>query len=205
VDLGRKARKNREETLPGSGPKIDAPSMRERILAVAGELFYGRGIRAVGVDEIIAKAGIAKATFYRHFPSKEDLIVSYLDARRERLQAAFIGCAEGPATRWQDRVLNVFDGLMRNLRMPGFRGCAFVMAVAEHGDLPRVREAARVYKHFLRDGLCALIDGHVPEPLRLSEQLMLIYEGAIATAAIRPESDPGLHAKSCAATLLATA
>lgn len=176
--------------------------MRDRILDVAGELFYNRGIRAVGVDEIIAEADIAKATLYRHFPSKEDIIVSYLESRKSRLQASFIDYLTRKRGTYRDKALSVFDGLVKNLKAPGFRGCAFLMAVAEHGESPRVREAARSYKLFLRDQLRSVLANEVSNSGELAEQLLLVYEGAIATAALRPESNPGRQARRCAAMLL---
>jgi AcrR family transcriptional regulator len=177
-------------------------SIREHILAVAGELFYNRGIRAVGVDVIIAEAGIAKATLYRHFPGKEDIVVAYLEARKARLVDAFVDCLQHKDAAYSERILSVFDGLLKNLRAPSFRGCAFLMAVAEYGESSRVREAARSYKLFLRDKLKSLLDGEVKDSEDLAEQLLLIYEGAIATAVLRPETDPGARARRCAEMIL---
>jgi AcrR family transcriptional regulator len=193
-----------EEQMPKPAARTpETHPVRDHILDVASELFYSRGIRTVGVDEIIAAAEVAKATLYRHFPSKEDIIVSYLEKRRLRLQEAFVACLAREEATWRDRVLAVFDGLVKNLRTPGFRGCAFLMAVAHHGESARVRAAARSYKRFLRDRLRRVLDGEVRDSRELTEQLLLVYEGALTTAVLRPDSDPGARARRCAEVLLA--
>ena len=97
--------------------------MQERILETADRLFYGQGIRAVGVDTIAAEIGISKRTLYNHFPSKDDLIVAYLS---RRLKPA------PPSDRPPlDQILGAFDRLERTIATGVFRGCPFVNAVAE--------------------------------------------------------------------------
>ena len=88
------------------------------------------------------------------------------------------------------------------MKASGFRGCAFLMAVAEQDGSTRVRETARAYKLFLRDQLHALLKGHVPKSGDVADQLMLIYEGAIATAVLRLDSNPAEQARRCAEILL---
>ncbi len=175
---------------------------RDHIVGVASELFYSRGTRAIGIDEIIAEAGVAKATLYRHFPGKEDLIVAYLEARRAHLEQAFSNCLARKNACFTDRVLAIFDDLAKNLKAGGFRGCAFLMAVAEQNGSIRIRETARAYKLFLRNQLHALLKGHVPKSGQVADQLMLVYEGAIATAVLRLDSNPAAQARRCAKILL---
>ena len=104
---------------------------RDRILDTAFRLFYARGLRAVGVDTIIAESGVAKATFYRHFPAKDDLILAYLDkvdhVWTAQLQAAAHAAGPEPA----DQLVGLFDALTTACRRPGYRGCAFINAAAE--------------------------------------------------------------------------
>jgi AcrR family transcriptional regulator len=106
---------------------------RERLLATAGGLFYREGIRAVGVERILAEAPATRATFYRHFPSKEDLVVAYLrgvDADiRAHVQAA-IDAAPSPA----DALRAIGTAVADDLARPEFRGCAFLKASAEYPD-----------------------------------------------------------------------
>ena len=178
-------------------------SAREHIIEIAGALFYSRGIRAVGVDEIIRQADIAKATLYRHFRSKEEIVVACLDARRARLEARFLDGVYRHVLTPAERLATAFDLLIGSLSAPDFRGCAFLMAVAEHGDSPAIRAAARGYKDFIRNQFFAIVRDHARDAETLTEQLALLYEGAIATAVIRPDANPGEHAKRCALTLFA--
>ncbi|WP_293868194.1 TetR/AcrR family transcriptional regulator [uncultured Alsobacter sp.] len=176
-------------------------SVREHIIEVAGALFYSRGIRAVGVDEIIRQADIAKATLYRHFRGKEEIVVACLEARRARLEARFLDGVYRHVLGPPERLGAAFDLLIGSLSAPDFRGCAFLMAVAEHGDSAAIRSAARGYKEFIRNQFFAIVRDHVHDPETLTEQLALLYEGAIATAVIRPDASPGDHAKRCALLL----
>jgi AcrR family transcriptional regulator len=106
---------------------------RERLLATASGLFYREGIRAVGVERILAEAPATRATFYRHFPSKEDLVLAYLrgvDAHiRTKVQAA-VENATSPA----DAVRAIGTAVADSLAEPEFRGCAFLNAAAEYPD-----------------------------------------------------------------------
>jgi AcrR family transcriptional regulator len=179
----------------------DESSVRQHIITVADDLLYRNGIRAVGVDAIVEAADIAKATLYRHFRSKEDVVVACLMERRRRLESAFaqhaaLGASVG------ERIGAVFDMLTTTLESGGFRGCAFLMAVAEHGESERIREAAHGYKLFIRDHFRTMVDGLATDPDDLAERLALVYEGAIAVAMIRPEARPAVHAKQCAELLL---
>src|SRR5262250_2308768 len=98
-------------------------AMEERILETTDRLFYGQGIRAVGVDTIAAEVGISKRTLYNHFPSKDDLIVAYLSRRMRPAETS----GRPPA----EQILGDFDRLERSFASGVFRGCPFVNAVAE--------------------------------------------------------------------------
>src|SRR5882757_10916462 len=97
--------------------------MSERILQTADRLFYGQGIRAVGVDTVAAEIGISKRTLYNYFPSKDDLIVAYLSRRLRPAQVSELPPVE--------QILGDFDRLERSFAGGVFRGCPFVNAVAE--------------------------------------------------------------------------
>jgi AcrR family transcriptional regulator len=105
--------------------------VRRHLLEVAERLFYAHGYRAVGVDRLIAEADVAKATFYRHFPTKDDLVVAVLDARdsrwRQELAEQLVARAPDP----RDRPLAVFDVLAEQFASDGFRGCAFLNTMVE--------------------------------------------------------------------------
>src|SRR5260370_23510993 len=102
------------------------PSPAERVLAAADKLFYARGIRAVGVDAVVAEAGVSKRTLYNHYPSKDALIAAYLTARFKH-----IAPSDAPA---REQILGAFDRLERLVADGSFRGCPYVNAVTELGD-----------------------------------------------------------------------
>src|ERR1700685_4182008 len=115
---------------PSTQPKAAKRSPRERLLEAASELFYAEGVQSVGIDRVIERAGVAKASLYSTFGSKEELVCAYLSARHAQTLAAPRSAAaatEDPV----ERILAVFDAQARLFRGPGFRGCAFAAAAAE--------------------------------------------------------------------------
>ncbi|PSM38976.1 TetR family transcriptional regulator [Streptomyces dioscori] len=106
---------------------------RSRLLSTACRIFYEEGIHSVGVDRIVTEAQVTRATFYRHFPSKEDLVLAYLDEshRAEREQAEAALAAELSAA---DALRRLSRSIAQRIQVPGFRGCAFLNAVAEYPD-----------------------------------------------------------------------
>jgi len=174
-------------------------AMQERILDTAGRLFYGQGIRAVGVDTIAAEIGISKRTLYNYFPSKDELIVAYLS--RHFIQAK---ASDRPLL---EQILRYFDWLERWFASDTFRGCPFVNAVAELGDPthPGAKMAVAFKEQrrlWLRDALTRL---NVADPDGLATQVAILVEGAIIAALIR--GDPGMAgaAKAAARVLLTAA
>jgi len=174
-------------------------AMQERILDTAGRLFYGQGIRAVGVDTIAAEIGISKRTLYNYFPSKDELIVAYLS--RHFVQAK---ASDRPLL---EQILRYFDWLERWFASDTFRGCPFVNAVAELGDPthPGAKMAVAFkeqWRLWLRDALARL---NVADPDGLATQVAILVEGAIIAALIR--GDPGMAgaAKAAARVLLTAA
>ena len=160
----------------------------ERLLEAASRLFYGRGIRAVGVDLVAEVAGTTKKTLYDRFGSKDELVALYLRGRARRWQAFLLPYvqASGP-----DRVLGVFDALADWLREQE-RGCAFVNAYAEVGGTGHPAESViREEKDWMRRVLVALAGDE-----SLGAQLHLLYEGAIVahTAGARPDAVPTARA-----------
>lgn len=161
-------------------PISDTPTgtPRERILATAARLFYQGGIRATGIDLIIAEAKVAKASFYGHFPSKTDLVRAFLDARHGQWMAWFQDRVE--ARLAAEGLGAVATALLDWFARPDFRGCAFINTVAEFGDA--FAETAR-HKAELRDYL-ADVAGRLglPEPRRVADEAMVVVEGAIIRA-----------------------
>ena len=102
---------------PSMAPtKSSRPSVRDRILSTASELFYKEGVNNVGIDRIIAESGVAKMSLYNHFKSKDDLIAAWLQQRDERWRTWFKATVEGLATEPSDRVLAIFRCVARMVR-----------------------------------------------------------------------------------------
>src|SRR5687768_9638594 len=113
--------------VPGTGPAPDRLSVRERLLAAADDLFYREGINSVGIDRVLAEAGVAKASLYATFGSKEELVRAYLEGKSESRRARIEGkIAQHRAPR--EQLLAIFDAMAETCASPGFRGCAFVKA-----------------------------------------------------------------------------
>ncbi len=182
-------------------------SARERILDVADRLFYEQGIRAVGIDTIVAESEVAKTTLYHHFRSKDELIGAYLSRRAESWRAfldAELGAHPGPP---QERVLHVFDLLGDWFAEPGYRGCPFINACAEFGDPAHpVAVVSREHRALLQAtfaGLCA--EAGAPEPDEVAAELLLLYDGAMVTANIDGTPAAAQTAKRAATRLLSAA
>lgn len=181
------------------------PSARDRILETAQRLFYRHGIRAVGVDRIIAESGVAKMSFYRHFPSKKDLVIAFLERRHRFWMDWFTGrVRELAATRTSPGLAVLADALEEWFSEPDFRGCAFINTVAELSeDSAEERRIAADHKRELRDFIRTLI----PERPGLSaddtaERAVLIIDGAIVRAQMTGDAKPAEDARALLALLL---
>jgi AcrR family transcriptional regulator len=170
----------------------------ERILETADRLFYGQGT-VTGVDTIAAEAGISKRTLYNHFPSKDTLIVAYLQRRLRPIPTT-----DAPPAQ---QILDDFDRLERAFGWEGFRGCAFVNAVAELKDPQHAANAvARQFKELRRQWFRTLLErGGAADPEGLSLQLLLLVDGAIAAALVRKDPAVARAAKEAARVLLRAA
>jgi AcrR family transcriptional regulator len=171
--------------------------VREEILNVAATLFYREGIRAVGVDRVIEVANVAKATLYRHFPSKDHLVAAYLDGRHHRVIRSLedvIRSAGDP----RKRVSAIFKNLHEKAGTPDFRGCAFALAVAEYGDLEQVVAIAREHKsQILKLFVVIMAEAGVARS-KPAKHLALLYEGSLATVAVSRDPKAILVARDCA-------
>jgi AcrR family transcriptional regulator len=180
-------------------------SARERLLAAAAELFYAEGVHTVGIDRIIERAGVAKATLYSTFGSKEELVRAYLTDRLRARQEQFARQLARYDTP-RERLLGVFDGLERSFADPRFRGCAFVNASAEGrpgGAVEEVCDEARAWYRSLFRDLAA--EAGAADPDALAAQLVLLYDGATVGARMDRRPGSAAVARSIAETLLAAA
>jgi AcrR family transcriptional regulator len=172
------------KTDAGADPKA-APtrlSARERLLAAADELFYENGINLVGIDRVIEHAGVAKASLYDSFGSKEELIRCYLQARSERRQGRVrerMAQFQAP----QDKILSVFDLLAETVAEPNYNGCAFQRAGAEAGTGSTIKGTCDASRAWIRREFTELARAAgARDPESLGRQLVLLYDGAAATA-----------------------
>jgi len=177
-------------------------SVRERLLAAANALFYEEGVHTVGIDRVIERAGVAKASLYSTFGSKEDLVRAYLTERHElRKRRLLQGIAKHQTPR--DRILGIFDLLGESCAAPYFRGCAFINASAEGprtGKARTVCDESRAWmKNLFRD---LARDAGAADPDQLGDQLMLLYDGAIITASMDSDASGAAKARAMAAGLL---
>jgi AcrR family transcriptional regulator len=157
---------------------------RERILETALRLFYADGVRATGIDRIIAESGVAKMSFYRHFPSKSDLVCAFLEARHERWMAWFTTRVTALSAGNARALPVVANALAEWFEQPDFRGCAFINVMVETVDSDaRERVIAARHKDELLARLVALAERDGLRDPRLSGRLaLLIMEGAIVRA-----------------------
>ncbi len=187
---------------------IGAPSSpaRQRVLDTAIRLFYAHGVRAVGVDRIIAESGVAKATFYKYFPAKDDLVVAYLDrvdaVWTEQLRCAATAAGDAPA----EQLVGLFDALATACRRDGYRGCAFINSAgeAEAGSAAHARILA--HKQAVREWVRELAVGAgAVDPDELARALTLVLDGGLASGAIDGQPDAAAVAKRSARILVESA
>ncbi len=172
--------------------RIGKSEARMRLLATADRLFYAEGVRSVGIDRVIAEAGVAKMTLYTHFPSKDDLIVAVLQYREEKVQAFFHDSMERHSRRSKDKLRAFFAALKEWFESPGFRGCAFQNAAVELADPKHPgSQFVRDHKRRFFESLRGFVEASVGESgAKVAPMVALLVEGAIVTAVITgsPES-----------------
>ena len=181
--------------------EVAGPPARERLLTAADELFYREGVQTVGIDRIISRAGVAKASLYSNFGSKEELVRAYLESRHarttERISRAL--------TRFRtprERLLGVFDAQGEQFTDPAFNGCAFVMASAEAPAGGAVEHAAETYRDWVRTLFTTLArEAGVADPDALARQLHLLYDGAGLSARMDHDPSAATTARAAAAAL----
>ena len=180
---------------------------REHLVDIAARLFNRHGYHATGVDQIMAEAGIAKTTLYRHFASKEELIVAALakadEATREELRAFVEQSSDDPC----DRLLATFDQLRIWLADCEFKGCPFVAAAGEFGDAKspvflQVRLHKRLYLAYFEELVRA---ARLAGPKRLAAQILMLHEGAVACAQVLGVEGIVESARAAAARLIEAA
>ena len=178
---------------------------RERILDTAFRLFYAHGPRGVGVDTVIAESGVAKATLYKHFPRKDDLVLAYLDKVDQawfgQLRAAARAAGDDPRAQ----LVGAFDALAMACRREGYHGCAFINTAAESPTGGDVHGRTVEHKNVVRAWLTDLARrAGAAEPDELARQLALLIDGGLAAGVL--DADPTIpHTAKAAAAVLVDA
>ena len=180
-----------EGAASGSRPAAKVP-MRDRIIDAATELFYAQGLRAVSAEKIIALVGITKVTFYRHFPTKDDLIVAYLERRAKWERDAIAGAREA-AGEVPEAFRIVAQAIGAESCSPGFRGCPFINAAAEYADPDHpVRRVVDAHRRWFKQTIQDLLDEiDVPNSARVADELVMLRDGAMVSGYL---SDPSVVA-----------
>jgi AcrR family transcriptional regulator len=184
--------------------RTPAGHARDKILATAFRLFYAHGLRAAGIDTIIAESGVAKATFYKYFPAKDDLILAYLEkvdgVWTGQLHAAAAAAGPDPAAQ----LVGLFDALTSACRRDGYRGCAFINAAAESASGTRVHERTVVHKENIRAWIRELAArAGAQNPDRLARSLTLLLDGGLASGVLDADPAAAAAARDAAAQLVA--
>ncbi len=191
------------ERASGAEPKSSQRlSARDRLLAAADELFYAEGVHVVGVDRIVERAGVTKASLYNTFGSKEELVRAYLEhhmRRRQERIARILAANETP----RERILGVFAEVEELLAGSAFRGCRFISAAAEarQGDASEV--VAAKYRAWLLSLFANLAEAAgARDPEQLGRRLLLLYDGAAVAARMDPDRDAAAGAMHSAVAAL---
>ncbi|MFM7427217.1 MAG: TetR/AcrR family transcriptional regulator [Elainella sp.] len=179
---------------------------RSRILEVADALFYREGVRAVGVDTIIAEADVAKTTLYRYFPSKDDLVVAYLEERSQRFWQLFETVVVAPySDQPRQQLFALLGWLDELLAQPEIHGCPFLITASEFPDTHYPgHQVALTYKQTLRDRITALAEQANLQPApELSAALMMLIDGAFAQRRLFQTHPNGITLVQAAQRLIA--
>ena len=190
---------------PPPGKAAPAHGARERVLEAAYELFSRQGVRAVGVDTIIERAGVAKMSFYRHFPSKDDLVLAFLARREERWTRAWLeGEVRSRAVAPEERLLAIFDVFDSWFRRDDFEGCSFINTLLEVSEPGHpVREASVAHLSAIRAFIAELAgEAGIADPEGFARKWHILMKGSIVAAG---EGDPqaGRRAREVGSLLLA--
>jgi AcrR family transcriptional regulator len=189
------------------GRKRETSEARQRILETADRLFYQEGIRAVGIDRIVAEAGVAKMSLYKHFPSKDDLILAVLKYHEEGVMQFFRSAMERHGTKAKKPLRAFFASLKDWFETPGFRGCPFQNAAVELADPAHPgTEFVRGHKQRFSAFLRGLIEESVGKAAaKVAPAVTILVEGALVTAVIQGKPDAADVARDAAFKLVGEA
>ncbi|MBM0279609.1 TetR/AcrR family transcriptional regulator [Micromonospora tarensis] len=166
-------------------PDTRQSAARLRLLSTATRLFYAEGIHSVGVDRIVAEAQVTRATFYRHFPSKDDLILAYL-REVHHLERGMVDAAIATNPAPVDSLLAIADSIARTIQSPTFRGCAFLNAAAEYPDPDHpVHQEIIAHRQWFLDTLTTLMaQVHEATADAAARHFVMLRDGAMAAGCL---------------------
>ena len=189
--------------LETQGTNTPEGGARERILDGSYELFSHRGIRDVGIDEVIERSGVAKATLYRHFPSKDDLVLAFLERREQVWTREFVEAeAESRGATPDEQLLAIFDVFDEWFRREDFEACSFINVLLEMGaDHPAGGASVRHLEN-IRSIVCRLArEAGLRDPASFARSFHILMKGSIVSAA-EGDADAAKRAKSIARLLI---
>ncbi len=193
----------------GEGATAEAvpPRAAERILKSARDLFYRQGIRAVGVDEIVANAGVTKPSLYRSYASKDELAASYLRLYESEFWARFDAAVDRHPGDPRAQIIDYLEGLATRVASPDYRGCGLTNAVVEYPEPDHpARLVTEHHKAELRRRLRAMAAGMgASDPDLLGDSLFLLLEGALVSRQIFHDASPSNRVARAATMLIEAA
>ena len=183
------------------------PNKRDELVRKALAVFYRDGFHATGMDKLVAETGVSKTSMYKHFRTKEDLILAALRLRDENFRNWFLRRMEELADTPEGQILASFDCLAEWFEEDGFRGCMFIKAGAEFQDADHpIHVQAAEHKRLLLEHFVRLArNAGARAPEKLASQIVLLQEGAIVSAVLLKNCDPARDGKEAAQLLLSAA
>jgi AcrR family transcriptional regulator len=182
----------------------DGPGVGERILSTATDLFYREGVHAVGIQRVIDEAGIAKASLYAHYESKDDLVAACLARHAANARAAIGARLARPGLDARGKLLALFDAQVESVQSTAFRGCPFLNVTSEIAEsahpAKRVIAAQRAWLHELVAGLVADAGAASPQPL--AGTLVVLFDGASSSSVIDDDPAAARHARWAAERMI---
>ncbi|MCC7531653.1 MAG: TetR/AcrR family transcriptional regulator [Candidatus Melainabacteria bacterium] len=188
-----------------SKARANKSDTRQRIVETAERLFYAEGMRAVGIDRIIAEAEVAKMSLYNHFPSKDDLILAVLQYREEKFNGMFENLISRHVSKGMDRLGAFFAALKDWFESPGFRGCMFINARVELADAKHpASKFSACHKERFHQMLQTIIEesAGMNSAETVAPAISLLVEGAIVTAVMAQSSESADVAREAALALV---
>ena len=187
-----------EQPLPPPG------TVAERILSTADELFYREGVRAVGIQRVIEEAGIAKASLYAHYASKDHLVAACMERRAQTSRAAIAAALDAAPDNPRAKLLALFDFQREAVIDPGFHGCPVQKTHAElHDPEHPAKKITAIHRQWLLDLLRRLVkEAGLTSPAYVAGALLVLFDGAIATTMVDRDPNASRYARLAAEQII---